>query len=178
DPASTLESEVNIVSGTGSQSGNSLSRWGDYSAMQVDPVDDCTFWFTEEYMKTTGSFNWNTRIASFKFPSCGSTATPDFSIGASPSSLTITQGGNGTSTITVTSQNGFNSATTLSASGLPSGVTAAFSPNPVTPPANGSATSTLTFTASSSAASGTSTVTVTGTSGSLTASTTISLTVG
>jgi hypothetical protein len=158
-----METEVNIVSGSGSQNGN-LSRWGDYSAMQVDPVDDCTFWFTEEYMKTTGSFNWNTRIASFKFPGCGGTATPDFTIGASPSSLTVTQGGNGTSTITITSLNGFNSATTLSASGLPSGVTAAFSTNPLTPPANGSATSTLTLTASAGATTGNATVTVTGTS--------------
>src|SRR6202035_455734 len=159
DPASTMEAEVNVVSGTGSQNG-SLSRWGDYSAMQVDPVDDCTFWFTEEYMKTTGSFNWNTRIASFKFPGCSSTATPDFTIGAAPSSLTITQGSNGTSTITITSLNCFHSATTLSATGLPSGVTAAFSTNPVTPPANGSATSTLTLTASSSATTGTTTVTI------------------
>ncbi len=176
DPASTMETEVNIISGSGSQDGN-LSRWGDYSAMQVDPVDDCTFWFTEEYMKTTGSFNWNTRIASFKFPGCGSTATPDFTIGASPSSLTVTQGGNGTSTITITSLNGFNSATTLSATGLPSGVTAAFSTNPVTPPANGSAPSTLTLTASAGATAGNATVTVTGASGALTHSTTIALTV-
>jgi len=177
DPASTLESEVSIIAGTGSQSGSSLSRWGDYSAMQVDPADDCTFWFTEEYMKTTGAFNWNTRIANFKFPGCGTTQTPDFSIGASPSSVTVTQGSNGTSTITITSLNGFNSATTLSASGLPSGVTAAFSTNPVTPPANGSATSTLTLTASSTATTGTVNVTITGTSGSTTHSTTISLTV-
>ena len=176
DPASTLESEVSIVSGTGSQNG-SLSRWGDYSAMQVDPVDDCTFWFTEEYMKTTGSFNWNTRIANFKFPGCSTTATPDFTVAAAPSSLTITQGSNGTSTITVSSLNGFNSATTLSASGLPSGVTAAFSTNPVTPPANGSVNSTLTLTASSSATTGTATVTITGTSGSTTHTTTIALTV-
>src|SRR3982075_1812571 len=176
DPASTLEAEVNIVSGAGSQNGN-LSRWGDYSAMQVDPVDDCTFWFTEEYMKTTGSFNWNTRIASFKFPSCGGTATPDYTVAASPSSLTINQGSSGTSTITISSLNGFNSATTLSASGLPSGVTAAFSTNPVTPPANGSATSTLTLTASSTATTGPATVTITGTSGALTHSTTIALTV-
>jgi hypothetical protein len=176
DPASTMEPELNIVSGSGSQNGN-LSRWGDYSAMQVDPVDDCTFWFTEEYMKTTGSFNWNTRIASFKFPGCGSTATPDFTIGASPSSLTVTQGGNGTGTITITSLNGFNSATTLSASGLPSGVTAALSTNPVTPPANGSATSTLTLTAAAGATTGNATVTVTGTSGALTHSATIALTV-
>jgi len=176
DPASTLESEVNIVSGSGSQTGN-LSRWGDYSAMQIDPADDCTFWFTEEYMKTTGSFNWNTRIANFKFPNCGTTATPDFTIGASPSSVTVNQGSNGTSTITITSLSGFNSATTLSASGLPTGVTAAFATNPVTPPANGSATSTLTLTASSSATTGTATVTITGTSGSTTHTTTINLTV-
>jgi hypothetical protein len=176
DPASTLESEVNIVSGSGSQTGG-LSRWGDYSAMQIDPVDDCTFWFTEEYMKTTGSFNWNTRIANFKFPGCGTTGTPDFTIGASPSSVTVNQGSNGTSTITITSLNGFNAATSLSASGLPSGVTAAFSTNPVTPPANGSATSTLTLTASSSATTGTATVTITGTSGATTHTTTISLTV-
>src|SRR5208337_2425492 len=71
----------------------------------------------------------------------------------------------------------FSSATTLSASGLPSGVTAGFSPNPVTPPANSSVNSTLTLTASAAAATGTATVTVTGTSGSLSHSTTIALTV-
>jgi hypothetical protein len=70
DPAGTMETEAAIVNGTGSQTGG-LARWGDYSAMTVDPVDDCTFWYTQEYMKTTGSFNWNTRIASFKFPGCG-----------------------------------------------------------------------------------------------------------
>jgi len=71
DPAGALQSEATIVNGTGSQTGG-LSRWGDYSAMTVDPVDDCTFWYTQEYMRTTGSFNWNTRIATFKFPNCGS----------------------------------------------------------------------------------------------------------
>jgi len=102
---------------------------------------------------------------------------PGFSVSASPSSVSVQQGTNATSTVTVTSQNGFNSATTLSASGLPSGVTAAFSANPLTPPANGSATSTLTFTASSTATTGTSTVTITGTSGTTTATTTVALTV-
>jgi hypothetical protein len=69
DPSGTLGAEVNVVSGTGSQT--TYSRWGDYSAMTVDPVDDCTFWYTQEYMKVTGVFNWNTRIANFKFPGCG-----------------------------------------------------------------------------------------------------------
>jgi hypothetical protein len=75
DPAGTLQAETAIVNGSGSQIGG-LSRWGDYSALTVDPVDDCTFWYTQEYMKTTGSFNWNTRIANFKFPNCGSGNAP------------------------------------------------------------------------------------------------------
>src|SRR6185369_13317375 len=110
----------------------SLSRWGDYSAMTIDPTDDCTFWFTTEYLKTAGAFNWSTRIASYKFPGCGGTPTPDYSVSASPASVTVTQGGSGNSTVTVTSINSFSSAVSLSASGLPSGVTASFSPASVT----------------------------------------------
>ena len=74
DPVNTLQAETLVVSGTGSQS-RGLSRWGDYSAMTVDPVDDCTFWYTQEYMKTSGTFNWNTRIANFKFTNCGAHVT-------------------------------------------------------------------------------------------------------
>ena len=69
DPLGMLQGENSILVGGGSQLSN-LSRWGDYSAMTVDPVDDCTFWFTTEYLKASGTFNWSTRIASFKFPSC------------------------------------------------------------------------------------------------------------
>src|SRR6266700_2963386 len=69
DPPSTLQSEISVIAGGGSQ-GGTLTRWGDYSAMQIDPVDDCTFWYTTEYLKNSGTFNWNTRIASFKFPGC------------------------------------------------------------------------------------------------------------
>jgi Abnormal spindle-like microcephaly-assoc'd, ASPM-SPD-2-Hydin len=71
DPLGSMESEQLIVNGSGSQNGN-LSRWGDYSAMTVDPADDCTFWYTQEYIQANGSFNWNTRIANFKFDRCGS----------------------------------------------------------------------------------------------------------
>ena len=74
-------------------------------------------------------------------------ATPSFTLSASPSSVTITQGGSGTSTITVTDLGGFSGSVTLAASGLPSGVTAGFSPNPTT------GTSTLTLTASATARS-------------------------
>jgi len=47
----------------GSQTGSSLARWGDYSMMAVDPVDDCTFWFTTEYIPANGAFNWKTGSA-------------------------------------------------------------------------------------------------------------------
>lgn len=84
DASGTMESETAIVNGTGEQNGG-LSRWGDYSAMTVDPVDDCTFWYTQEYMKSVGSFNWNTRIANFKFPGCGGTTPVTFN----PTSLSF-----------------------------------------------------------------------------------------
>jgi hypothetical protein len=98
-------------------------------------------------------------------------AQPNFSLSASPSSVSVVQGNTATSTITVTDTGGFTGAVTLSASGLPSGVTAAFGTNPTT------STSVVTFTASSTATLGTATVTITGTSGTLTHTTTISLTV-
>ena len=98
-------------------------------------------------------------------------AQPDFSLSASPSSLTVKQGTSGSSTIAVTDIAGFTGSVTLSNSVLPSGVTAAFGTNPTT------STSVLTFTASSTATTGTSTITVTGTSGSLTHTATISLTI-
>ncbi|HEY6386909.1 MAG TPA: S53 family serine peptidase [Candidatus Acidoferrum sp.] len=96
-------------------------------------------------------------------------AAGNFTLSASPTSLTITRSSHGTTTITIHPTNGFAGSVTLSASGLGSGVTAAFSPNPAT------GTSTLTLTASSTATTGTRTVTVTGVSGSLRHTTTISL---
>ena len=67
-PGALPQSEISLIEGTGVQTG--ASRWGDYSAMTVDPVDDCTFWYTTEYYTANGS-NWQTRIGSFRFPSCG-----------------------------------------------------------------------------------------------------------
>ena len=111
------------------------------------------------------------------FAVASATATPDFSLGAAPSSLTVIQGATGSSTVTETSLNGFSAATSLSASGLPSGVTATFSPNSVTPAAGGSANSTLSLVAASTATTGASTVTVTGNSGSLSHTTSVLLSV-
>jgi serine protease len=100
---------------------------------------------------------------------------PDFTISASPSSVTVQQGHSGNSTITTTGAGGFNSAITLSASGLPSGTTAGFAPNPIAAPGSGS--STLTLTVGSGTTPGTYAVTVTGTGGGITHTTMVSLTV-
>jgi hypothetical protein len=67
DPPGTLpQGEYSIIAGSGYQSPS--TRWGDYSAMSVDPADDCTFWYTNEYMPVDG--NWRTRIATFRFSTC------------------------------------------------------------------------------------------------------------
>jgi hypothetical protein len=99
------------------------------------------------------------------------TPAPDFIFAANPTSLTVKGGTNGTSAITVTPTNGLNGCYTLSASNLPSGVTATFATNPITGGAN-----TLTFTASNTVTSGTSNVTVVATCGLLNHTTTIALT--
>jgi hypothetical protein len=72
DPLNTLaQGEAVLFAGQGSQTGTS-NRWGDYSDLTVDPVDDCTFWYTNEYYPTgVTQFNWRTRIGSFKFATCG-----------------------------------------------------------------------------------------------------------
>jgi kumamolisin len=164
--ASGLPSGVTATFGTNPTTGTSLMT---LTASSTATTGTATVTITG----TSGSLTATTTLAL----TVNSSVTPNFSVSASPTSVTVTQGSSGTSTITVTSTGGFNSATTLSASGLPSGVTATFSTNPVTPPANGSANSTLTLTASSSATVGTATVTITGTSGSTSHSTTIALTV-
>jgi len=69
DPLGTLENEIIVVSGTGSQV-DTANRWGDYSGMRIDPVDNCTFWYTTEYYMVTTTFDWSTQIASAKFSNC------------------------------------------------------------------------------------------------------------
>jgi len=167
DAAGTLTlGETTVIAGAGAQ-GSSLSRWGDYTSMSVDPSDDCTFYYTNEYIPANGTFNWRTRIASFKISPCGG---DDFSLSASPTSLTLGPGGTGTSTITVTPTGAFAGSVALTVSGLPAGATGSFSP------ASTTSTSTLTIGAGTAAA-GTYPLTVTGTSGALTHTTTVTLTV-
>jgi len=73
DPAGTMEGIATIFTGKGSQTGgmaNGSNRWGDYSGLAIDPSNDCTFWYVNQYIPSNGSFNFHTRIASFKFPTC------------------------------------------------------------------------------------------------------------
>ncbi len=78
DAANTMQAETITTTGTGSQTvngaGTALTRWGDYSTMQVDPSDDITFWYISQYLAADGAFNWRTRIASAKFSTCLATA--------------------------------------------------------------------------------------------------------
>jgi hypothetical protein len=226
DPINSLaQGEAHLFDGTGSQTGTG-NRWGDYSSLTVDPVDDCTFWYTQEYYSTTGSFNWRTRIGNFKFTQCGGSVTPtptptltptptptppaptptptppaptptppaptptptppaptptppaptptptpavtptpspapNYTISISPASVSLPRtGGTATYTVTITRTNGFTAPVAFTVSGLPTGATPVFTPNP----ASGN-TSTLRITVSSSTRFGTYPFTVTGTGG-------------
>jgi hypothetical protein len=67
--------EGTLIDGSGSQL-DTRSRWGDYSSMNIDPLDDCTFWYTNAYYETTSLDGWKTRIGSFTMPECGKTTKP------------------------------------------------------------------------------------------------------
>jgi hypothetical protein len=73
DLRNVMQGETMVFTGSGSQttySAGALTRWGDYTTIQVDPSNDCTFWYINEYLPGDGVFNWHTRIASFKFNGC------------------------------------------------------------------------------------------------------------
>jgi hypothetical protein len=165
------QGEGTVINGAGSQTGQSLSRWGDYTSMSIDPADDCTFWYTDQYESANGAFNWHTRVGTFKFAGCNTVAS-DFSISASPSSVSAAQGGTATSTISTAVTSGSAQSIALTASGVPAGASASFSPSSVT----AGSSSTLTLNAGT-AAPGTYTITVTGTAASGSHTTTVSLTV-
>ena len=174
DPAGTMaQGEGTIIDGAGSQTAT-LSRWGDYSALAVDPVDGCTFWYGNQYIPANGTFNWKTRIATFKFPGCAGTPPPnDFSISTAPNSITVIQGGSGTSMVSTAITSGSAQTVSLSASGLPSGASASFNPISVT----SGTSSTLTLTVGASTNTGTYPLTITGTATSATHSASVTLVV-
>ncbi|MBM3404126.1 MAG: T9SS type A sorting domain-containing protein [Bacteroidetes bacterium] len=104
----TIPEEI-IVTGGGNQTSSwgGNVRWGDYSAMSVDPADDATFWYTQEYAQVSGGQNWHTRIGTFSFASiltANATATPqDVCLGSSTQLNANATGGSGTYTYSWTS---------------------------------------------------------------------------
>ncbi len=156
DPAGQLsQGEATLIAGGGSQT--SSNRWGDYSDMTVDPVDDCTFWYTTEYYSASAGVNWKTRIGNFKFPSCS--LAPTFTLAVTPASQNVCAGSSAAYTVNVGSVSGFNSPVTLGATGNPAPTTVGFVPNPVTPLPG---SSTLTVGNTGTVAAGPYTINVTG----------------
>jgi len=90
DPPGVMgQGEAVAFVGGGSQIGS--TRWGDYSNLSVDPSDDCTFWYTGEYIPADGVLNWRTRIATFRLPGCAPPAA-DFAVWVSPGRQTLARG--------------------------------------------------------------------------------------
>lgn len=122
-PNGLFQGESTLIAGSGSQT-SSFSRWGDYTMLAVDPVDGCTFWYTSEYYASSSSTGWQTRIGSFKFPSCGAAAaSANLALTKTDSPDPVAAGSNLTYTISVTNT-GPDGATGVSVTDtLPAGAT-------------------------------------------------------
>ena len=82
DPLGTSKPESSLIAGTGSQTAGS-SSWGAYSQLSIDPADDCTLWYSNEYLQGNGILNWSTRVGSFALSTC-STVNPAIQITSVP----------------------------------------------------------------------------------------------
>ncbi|SFN40052.1 hypothetical protein SAMN05216289_1198 [Dokdonella immobilis] len=173
DAPGTMRDEQTCTAGiaNGSQT-DAAGRWGDYSSMSVDPVDQCTFYFTTEYYATSSARNFSTRVCTFKFPDCG---TPDFLlVNESPKRVEVcsaTAAGDPTWTVRAGVLNGFTGPVTLTEVGIPGGTSASFSANPIAAPGS----SVVTLVNGASIAAGEYTFSVDGVSGPLTRSASMSL---
>lgn len=131
------QGEGSIVEGTGVQLANNGApneRWGDYSMMAIDPLDDCTFWYTGQYIAVDGVRSWRTRIGSFKLPGCGAPPpADDFSISVSPEVQRFNAGASATYNVSTSVTAGTPDAIALSIGNLPDGVSASFDPAIVAP---------------------------------------------
>jgi hypothetical protein len=164
DPPNTLGfTEASLIEGTGSQVGNCggavCTRWGDYSAMTLDP-DGCTFWYTNEYYAASG-LDDHTRIGSFKFPSCLDTQTisfaalpnrtfgdGDFAVAATASSgLPVSFAASGNCTVSGASVHLTGAGSCTITASQPGSVTFFSAPNVARTFAIGKAAQTLTFAA-------------------------------
>ena len=120
DPPNTLaQGEAHLFDGGGSQTDPGQHfRWGDYSDLTVDPVNDCTFWYTNEYYAATASNSWRTRIADFSFPSCGFSSGAHLAIDASAEAPSVLAGSHINFDVTLRNR-GPDAATGISATTCP-----------------------------------------------------------
>jgi hypothetical protein len=107
--------EGSLVAGNGSQT-HYASRWGDYSMMAVDPTDDCTFWYTQEYYEVTSGAIWRTRIGAFRLADCGPLPTATVTSTGSP---TATSTRTPTSTATPSQTQSATATSTPTPTGTP-----------------------------------------------------------
>ncbi|HEX8940410.1 MAG TPA: DUF11 domain-containing protein [Candidatus Limnocylindrales bacterium] len=130
DPLGLLpQGEIDIKDGGGAQDfgwdGSNRARWGDYSAMNLDPTDGCTFWYTQEYIASptyvnAGIANWNTQIASFRFPTCN---PADLAISATATPSPVNAGSQLRYDLTVTNNGPATAHNVVVTDTLPAGVT-------------------------------------------------------
>ena len=131
DPPGTMpHGEVTLQAGAGRMLGPDdgfEARWGDYSAMRVDPVDGCTFWYTQEWLPAAvvgdqdanGSANWRTRVGAFRFPTCNQV---DLSISKIDSPDPVSAGSQLNYTIAVTNNGSANATQVVVTDTLPAEV--------------------------------------------------------
>jgi len=130
-PGDMGQGEAIAASSAGSQA--SSLRWGDYSSMSVDPADECTFWYTNQYIPADGVYNWRTRIFSFQLPGCLSSA--DYAVWPADGNAAIGRGRTvaiGLNTTALLPSAG-SKILSLSCAELPAGVTARIDPTSVAP---------------------------------------------
>jgi len=148
DPLNQMRGEGVIIDGPGENTGS--GRWGDYTSINIDPTDDCTFWYINEYFASTGG-TWTLRAGSFKFPECD-TPGGTFGLAAVPLTQSVCAPDDATYTIETHAYNGFVGSATLVATGAPAGTTVSFAP-PTIPAIPGTTTMTVGNTAGGTAGS-------------------------
>ncbi len=169
DPQGILRDETQCSpTGTGAQTGlfSGRARWGDYATMAVDPDNQCTFYFTNEYYTTTSNSSWNTRVCALEFESCGD---PDYVLETLPNIRVPVCAADTTVQVRAGEIGTLGDSVTLSAGSVPGGVTLDFATNPIAP---GQATN-VTLNGSGALADGEYTATVNGTAAGLGRSTDI-----
>lgn len=163
DPAGTLRPEAQCSpTNTGAQTGlfSGRARWGDYATMGVDPNDECTFWFTNEYYPVTSQSSWSTRMCSIRFPSCGDA---DFLLEATPNSRIAVCGSDAQANVRVGEFGTLSGQVTLGQGSLPAGVGLAFG----SPTLAAGQSTTVTLSGSAGLADGLYSAQVTGSAGAL-----------